>query len=81
MDLELASAVFRHLLPDFVHHVIAIRFETSPGRREERFLMTVQRSISPSKSSLLTASRPPIFIEVKYSESMTGTCCTLARTL
>ena len=35
MDLELASAVFRHLFPDFVSNVVSIRFETSPGRHEK----------------------------------------------
>lgn len=38
LDLKLATAVFRHLLPEFVHTVEHIAFEHSPGRREARFL-------------------------------------------
>ena len=33
LDLELATTVFRMLLPDFVDSVDHIHFETSPGRR------------------------------------------------
>ncbi len=72
MDLELATAVFRHLLPDFVNNVLAIRFETSPGRREERFLN--DGTAFDLAVQVITPDGEPatIFIEVKYSESMEG---------
>jgi len=38
LDLNLATAVFRRLLPEFVHTVEQVIFEHSPGRREDRFL-------------------------------------------
>jgi hypothetical protein len=34
LDLKLATAVFRRLLPEFVHGVQHIAFEHSPGRRD-----------------------------------------------
>lgn len=38
IDLDLATAAFRRLLPQFVHEVTGFKFEHSPGRREQRFL-------------------------------------------
>ena len=67
MDLKLASAVFRQLLPEFVHHVSAIRFETSPGRRDERFIN--DGTAFDLAVEVITPDGEPatIFIEVKYS--------------
>ena len=72
MDLKLASAVFRSLLPDFVDHVDAIRFETSPGRREERFLN--DGTAFDLAVEVITPDGEPatIFVEIKYSEDMAG---------
>ena len=72
MDLELASAVFRHLLPDFVEHVLAIRFETSPGRREERFFNDGTAFDLAIEVITPDGEQATIFIEVKYSELMEG---------
>jgi hypothetical protein len=38
LDLDLATAVWRRLLPGFVHTVESISFEHSPGRADARFL-------------------------------------------
>jgi hypothetical protein len=72
MDLKLASAVFRHLLPVFVEHVSAIRFETSPGRREERFINDGTAFDLAVEVTTPDGEQATIFIEVKYSESMEG---------
>ena len=72
MDLKLASAVFQQLHPEFVHHVTAFRFETSPGRREERLIN--DGTAFDLAVEVITPDGEPatIFIEVKYSESMEG---------
>ncbi|TYO67400.1 hypothetical protein FXV83_05310 [Bradyrhizobium hipponense] len=72
IDLRLATAVFRALLPDFVNTVESIRFEHSPGRHDDRFLsdgtaVDVAMSIITPDGEVAT-----IFVEVKYSEDMTG---------
>ena len=72
LDLALASAVFRKLLPNFVQSVEDFIFEHSPGRREERFLHDgtafdlAMRVITPD------GEPATVYIEVKYSESMEG---------
>jgi hypothetical protein len=72
LDLELATSVFRDLLPGFVHEVEQIIFEHSPGRRNERFLS--DRTAFDLAVRVITPDGEPgtIFIEVKYSESMEG---------
>ncbi len=72
LDLSLATAVFRRLLPDFVHTVEQIIFEHSPGRREDRFL--ADRTAFDLAVRVITPSGEPatVFVEVKYSESMEG---------
>ena len=72
LDLKLATSIFRDLLPGFVHSVERIRFEHSPGRRDERFL--ADRSAVDLAVHVITPHGEPgiIFIEVKYSESMEG---------
>ncbi|KRR14918.1 hypothetical protein CQ12_32270 [Bradyrhizobium jicamae] len=72
LDLNLATAVLRQLLPDFVHQVTGFMFEHSPGRRQERFLNDgtafdlAIRVITPD------GEEATIFVEVKYSEDMAG---------
>jgi len=72
LRLDLAAAVFRKLLPNFVDQVEDIIFEHSPGRREERFLNDgtafdlAMRVITPD------GEPATVYIEVKYSESMEG---------
>ncbi|SDT21667.1 hypothetical protein SAMN05444158_4853 [Bradyrhizobium canariense] len=72
VDCDLATAVFRRLLPDFVHTVEQIIFEHSPGRREDRFLK--DRTAFDLAVRVITPDGEPatVFIEVKYSESMEG---------
>ena len=72
MDLELASAVFRCLLPDFVSKVLNFRFETSPGRREARFLNDGTAFDLAVEVITPHGEQATIFIEVKYSEAMEG---------
>jgi hypothetical protein len=72
MDLELASAVFRCLLPDFVSNVLNLRFETSPGRRETRFLNDGTAFDLAVDVITPEGEQATIFIEVKYSEAMEG---------
>jgi hypothetical protein len=72
LDLDLATAVWRRLLPDFVQTVNGIAFEHSPGRGDIRFLGdgtafdVALQVITPAGD---TAS---VFIELKYSEGMSG---------
>ena len=72
LDHKLATAIFRELLPGFVHSVERIQFEHSPGRRDERFL--ADRTAFDLAVHVTTPGGEPgtIFIEVKYSESMEG---------
>jgi len=72
MDLELASAVFRGLLPDFVNKILNFRFETSPGRREARFLNDGTAFDLAVDVITQEGEQATIFIEVKYSEAMEG---------
>ncbi|MBR1232086.1 PGN_0703 family putative restriction endonuclease [Bradyrhizobium sp. AUGA SZCCT0182] len=72
MDLKVASAVFRQLLPNFVNDVVAIRFETSPGRREERFLNDGTAFDLAIEVITPEGEQGTVFIEVKYSEAMEG---------
>jgi PD-(D/E)XK nuclease superfamily protein len=67
----LGTRLFQRLLPGFVAGVQAITFETSPGRRDPRFLDdgtafdAVLHVTTPD-------SQPAIVFEVKYSEGVTG---------
>lgn len=72
LDLKLATATLRQLLPGFVHQVTGFIFEHSPGRRQDRFLNDgtafdlAIRVITPEGED------GTIFVEVKYSEDMAG---------
>jgi hypothetical protein len=72
LNLEMATTVWRRLLPSFVHSVESIAFEHSPGRGDVRFLSdgtafdAVMRVINPD------GNPATVFIELKYSEGMTG---------
>lgn len=72
LDTKLATAVFRQLLPDFVHSVERIAFEHSPGRRDDRFL--ADRSAFDVAVHVTTPEGEAgiVYAEVKYSEEMTG---------
>lgn len=72
LDLQLATAVFRSLLPGFVASVEEIRFETSPGRREARFLDDGTAFDLAVEVITPNGEHATVFIETKYSESMEG---------
>lgn len=72
LDPNLATAVFRQLLPEFVHSVERIAFEHSPGRRDERFL--ADRSAFDVAVYITTPEGEAgiVYVEVKYSEELAG---------
>lgn len=69
-DLDLASAVLQRLLPAYVQTVRRIELETSPGRRDPRYLNDrtawdcAIHSVDPSGKPCI------IYTEIKYSESL-----------
>jgi len=72
LDTQLATAVFRQMLPEFVHSVERIAFEHSPGRRDDRFL--ADRSAFDVAVHITTPDGEAgiVYAEVKYSEEMAG---------
>lgn len=72
LDLELATSVFRRLLPEFVHTVEQITFEHSPGRRELRFLADGTAFDLAVRVTTPEGESATVYVEVKYSEGMTG---------
>ena len=72
LDPALATAVWRQLLPDFVHTVTSIGFEHSPGRGRIEFLN--DGTAFDAALQIVTPDGEPgvVFIEVKYSEAMSG---------
>jgi hypothetical protein len=72
INLDLATAVFRQLLPDFVGQVTGFKFEHSPGRREKRFLHDGTAFDLAVHVVTLDGEEATIFVEVKYSEDMAG---------
>ena len=72
LDLDLATAVWRRLLPDFVQTVQRIGFEHSPGRGDAR-LLGDGTAFDAAVQVVTPAGNPAtVFIELKYSEGMTG---------
>ena len=71
-DRELATAVFRRLMPAFVHSVEKIIFEHSPGRRDNRFLQ--DRTAFDAAICVITpdGELATLYVETKLSESMEG---------
>jgi hypothetical protein len=72
LDLSLATAVFRRLLPEFVFSVDGIHFEHSPGRREPRFLHDGTAFDVALRVTTPEGESAAIFVEVKYSEDLNG---------
>jgi hypothetical protein len=72
LDLGLATKVFAAVLPGFVQTVERIDFETSPGRRDPRFLD--DGTALDAALQVVTPDGEPatVFIEMKYSEGMSG---------
>ena len=77
LDLDLASQVLRSLLPSFVDTVRSVGFEHSPGRGDPRFLH--DGTAFDAAIEVVTPDGEPLtlFVEVKYSESMSGPAATL----
>lgn len=69
---DLATAVFRRLLPDFVHRVTGIQFETSPGRDDPSYLG--DGTAFDARLDVVTPGGEPAFvaIELKYIEALAG---------
>lgn len=76
LDLDLATAVFRQLLPMFIHQVTGIRFETSPGRYDPRYLQDATAADAALSVITPDGESATLFIEVKYSEGCTGPAAT-----
>jgi hypothetical protein len=72
LDLNLATAAMRQLLPRFVHEVTGFIFEHSPGRRQERFLNDGTAFDLAIQVITPDGEQGTIFVEVKYSEDMAG---------
>jgi hypothetical protein len=70
LDLKLATKVFRQLLPDFVQTVENVKFETSPGRKDDKYLG--DRSAVDCALMVRTPAGETgiVFCEVKYSEDL-----------
>ena len=76
LDLDLATRVFQPLLPGFVHTVRSIAFEHSPGRGDPSYLH--DGTAFDAVANIITPDGEPatLFIEVKYSEGMSGPAAT-----
>ena len=72
LDLELATAVFRHLLPDFVHQVRSVRFETSPSRDRSNPFFLTDGSAHDAAIEVITPEGEfsTVFVETKVSEAL-----------
>ncbi|WP_244476585.1 hypothetical protein [Methylobacterium sp. Leaf469] len=70
LDLGLATRVFARLLPDFVHQVEDIRFETAPSRdRTDPRYLTDGTAFDAALSVITPDGEPAtLFIEMKYTE-------------
>jgi hypothetical protein len=72
MDLDLASRVFKALLPGFISKVEGFQFEHSPGRRLSRFLDDGTAFDLAVHVTTPEGESATVFIETKYSEDMAG---------
>jgi hypothetical protein len=72
LDLDLATSIFRRLLPEFVHTVDQIAFEHSPGRREARFLADGTAFDLAVRVTTPEGESATVYVEVKFSEAMAG---------
>lgn len=70
LDLKLASAVMRRILPKFVKDVSDIQFEHSPSRRDPSFTNDRTAFDVLIKCRARTTHNAFVAVEVKYSETM-----------
>ena len=71
-DRDLATTIWRRLLPDFVHSVTGIVFETAPARDDPSYLG--DGTAWDARLDILTPDGEPGFIavEAKFIEAMAG---------
>lgn len=74
LDLSLATAVFKQLLPDFVQEVKGFKFEHSPSRERKPGEWLEDATAFDIAIKVITpeGEHGTIFIETKYSEDMSG---------
>jgi hypothetical protein len=74
LDTNLATAVFKRLLPEFVHEVTGFKFEHSPSRERKKGEWLEDGTAFDLAVNVTTPSgeEGTIFIETKYSEDMSG---------
>ncbi|TXM95371.1 hypothetical protein [Methylobacterium sp. WL116] len=79
LNLDLATAVFRRLLPNFVHLVEGIRFETAPSRdrSDPRFLADRTAYDAAVNVISMDGESATVFVETKLSEGASGPAATL----
>ena len=72
VDLDLASRVFSRVLPDFVHRVTSMRFETAYARNSNLFLNDA--SAWDAALTIITpdGEQATLFVEMKYTEACQG---------
>lgn len=72
LDRSLATAVFKRLLPDFVHEVAGFRFEHSPSRERKPGEWLEDGTAFDLAVKVITpqGEEGTVFIETKYSESL-----------
>lgn len=74
LDLNLATAVFKRLLPEFVQEVTDFKFEHSPSRERKKGEWLEDGSAFDIAITVITreGEEGTIFIETKYSEDLSG---------
>jgi hypothetical protein len=70
LDHKLATKIFRQLLPEFVYSVENVRFETSPGRRDPRYLGDRSAVDVALQVKTPQGEHGIVFCEIKYSEDL-----------
>lgn len=74
LDTNLATAVFKRLLPEFVHEVTGFKFEHSPSRERRKGEWLEDGTAFDLAVNVTTpdGDEGTIFIETKYSEDLSG---------
>lgn len=72
LDLNLATRVFKQILPEFVDTVEHVGFESAPARHDPRYLSDGTAFDVVMRCKTTSGELGTIFIEVKYSEDASG---------